>query len=227
MTIQTLFSKVRSRIGTSYIALFYYRVPELRGIFNLIIYNLLYANFDVGKNARVWGRFYAVMYEPHRASIKICDNLWMVSEEKRAGITFFCRCKLTTIGSGQIKIGDNVALNGSVITSKKCIEIGDNTMLAPNVIIVDSDFHIIWPPENRFKQVGDDLDEAVIIGRNVWIGMNSIILKGASIGDNSVIGAGSVVNSAIPANCIAAGNPARIVKTFDEFYAEEQLHAAK
>ena len=85
-------------------------------------------------------------------------------------------------------------------------------MLAPNVIIVDSDFHAHWPPEKRFQQVDSALDKEVIIGRNVWIGMNSIIIKGVTIGDNSIIGAGSVVTSNIPSNVIAAGSPARVVK---------------
>jgi len=53
----------------------------------------------------------------------------------------------------------------------------------------------------------------VIIGRNVWIGTNTIVLKGFHIGDNSIIGAGSVVNGHIPANVITAGSPARVIRT--------------
>ena len=56
----------------------------------------------------------------------------------------------------------------------------------------------------------------VSIGENVFIGCNSIILKGATIGDNTTIGAGSVVSGTIPANCIAAGNPARVIKRLDD-----------
>jgi|SaaInlStandDraft_6_1057023.scaffolds.fasta_scaffold47610_2 acetyltransferase-like isoleucine patch superfamily enzyme len=207
-----LIRRLRGRIGTLFIAIFYYRIPEFRGKLNLLFFNTLYPNFKTGNNPKVWGKFFIVMYDPINSSIEIGDNLWMVSEEKRSGITFFCKSKLTTIGTGVIKIGNNVALNGSVITSKKRIEIGDNTMLAPNVIIIDSDFHAHWPPENRFQQVDPALDKEVIIGRNVWIGMNSIIVKGVTIGDNSMIGAGSVVTSNIPSNVIATGSPARVVK---------------
>ena len=209
-------AKIRARVGTLYIALFYYRLPQLRGFFNMWKYNLIYSNFNVGKKSNIWGKFYIVMYEPENSSITIGNNVWMVSEEKRAGITLFSCCKLTTIRKGQIKIGNNVSLNGSVITSKKHIEIGNDSMLAPNVIIVDSDFHAIWPPQERSKQVSDDLDESVIIGNNVWIGMNSVVLKGVSIGDNSVIAAGSIVNSSIPENSVAAGNPAQVIRTFDD-----------
>ena len=56
----------------------------------------------------------------------------------------------------------------------------------------------------------------MIIGKNVWIGTGCIILKGTVIGDNSIIGAGSVVNSNIPAGCLAAGVPARVVKIVEE-----------
>lgn len=209
-------SKIRSRLGTLYIAFFYYRLPQLIGFINFLKYNLIFANFSVGKKANIWGKFYVVMYEPQKSSIIIGDNLWMVSEEKRAGITLYSSCKLTTLRNGKIKIGNNVALNGTVITSKKCIEIGSDSMIAPNVIIVDSDFHALWPPQERKKQVGDELDESVIIGKNVWIGMNTTILKGVTIGDNSLIGAGSIVTKSIPENSIAAGNPAKVLKTFDE-----------
>ncbi len=209
-------AKIRARIGTLYIAIFYYRFPQFHGILNKWKFNLIYSNFILGKKSNIWGKFYIVMYDPKNSRITIGDNLWMVSDEKRTGITLFSRCKLTTINKGQIKIGNNVALNGTIITSKKNIEIGNGSMIAPNVIIVDSDFHAIWPPEERHKQASDDEDEPVIIGKNVWIGMNSIVLKGVTIGDNSLIGAGSIVNKSIPANSFAAGSPARIIKTFND-----------
>ena len=213
MNIQIIKEKIYSRVGTTYIAIFFERLPQLIGFLYLLRYRLIYSNFVTGKSPNIWGKFYIKMYNPRKSSIQIGDNLWMVSDEKRSGLTLFCSCKLTTIADGKIVIGNNVALNGTVITSKKNIYIGDGTIIAPNVIIVDTDFHAVWPPEDRFKQVSSDLDKAVTIGNNVWIGMNSIILKGLSIGDNSVIGAGSVVNSSIPDNCIAAGNPAKVIKS--------------
>jgi acetyltransferase-like isoleucine patch superfamily enzyme len=113
-------------------------------------------------------------------------------------------------------IGDDVGLNGTSITSRsQAITIGAGTMIAPNVIIVDSDFHRPWPPGERRSYPGTELDRGVSIGRDCWIGMNAIILKGVTIGDNTIIGAGSVVVSDIPANALAAGSPARVVKTYD------------
>lgn len=88
-------------------------------------------------------------------------------------------------------------------------------MFGPNCIVTDSDFHAHWPAERRNTEPGYENDKPVRIGDNVWIGMGSIILKGVDIGDNSIIGAGSVVTRDIPANCVACGSPAKVVKTFN------------
>ncbi|MDD5593804.1 MAG: acyltransferase, partial [Candidatus Margulisbacteria bacterium] len=85
------------------------------------------------------------------------------------------------------------------------------TMIAANTVIMDSDFHAVWPPENRpLNPAQNDAD--VTIGRNAWIGVQSIILKGVTIGDNSIIAAGSVVVNDIPPNVLAGGVPAKVIK---------------
>ena len=95
--------------------------------------------------------------------------------------------------------------DGANISAAQKISIGAYTKLAPNVSIYDTNFHPI--------QQGEDVFQAeVLIGRNVWIGQNSIILPGVSIGDHSIIGANSVVDKNIPARVVAAGAPAKIVK---------------
>ena len=93
-------------------------------------------------------------------------------------------------------------------------------MLASGVYVTDSDWHDIY---NRLA-LGKT--EAVDIADNVWIGDSAIICKGLSIGENSIIGAGAVVVHSIPANCIAAGNPAQVVKHLDpaeSFTTRKQL----
>ena len=82
-------------------------------------------------------------------------------------------------------------------------------MLANGVYVTDSDWHDIYN-RNSFGKT-DPID----IADNVWIGDSAIVCKGVSIGENSIIGAGAVVVDAIPSNCVAAGNPARIVKHLD------------
>ncbi len=206
---------IRYRLSWRYIDFFYFKIPALKGKFFLSLYKFLYPNLTIGQKTKAWGKFYITMYDPINSDgyIEIGDNFGIISEESRSGITFFCRCKLAVFKNGIIKIGNNVTLNGTVITSRKQIEIGDNTIIAPNVIIMDSDFHNQWPPEKRFELSLSTNDKEIKIGKNVWIGMNSVILKGVSIGDNSIIGAGSVVSKSIPKNVIAAGNPAKVVRS--------------
>lgn len=125
---------------------------------------------------------------------------------------------------GAIRIEDNCLLCPGVrLDSASLIEIGDNCMLAAGVYITDADWHDIY---DRTRAVGTTLP--VKLGKNVWVGDSAIVCKGVSIGENSVIGAGSVVVNDIPANVIAAGNPARVVKALDTdrtLVTREQLFA--
>lgn len=86
-------------------------------------------------------------------------------------------------------------------------------MTAPNFTIVDSDFHVTWPPEKRRTSSTNSFDKEAVTGHRFWIGMNTVVLKGFRIGDNSIIGSGSVVSGDILANVLAAGNPARVIRT--------------
>ncbi|MBC8442232.1 MAG: acyltransferase [Deltaproteobacteria bacterium] len=110
-----------------------------------------------------------------------------------------------------IIIGDHVLISPGVrISAANSISIADSCMLASHVYITDSDWHGIYdrsmPPREK---------SFVVLEENVWVGDSSIICKGVTIGKNSIIGAGSVVTSDIPANVIAAGNPAKIIKQLD------------
>jgi acetyltransferase-like isoleucine patch superfamily enzyme len=189
------------------------RVCKLKGQLAQGFYRRLYPNFTIEEDAKIWGRFYVLMHTPFESQIRLGKNLHMVSDFRRSGIALFSPCKFTTTAKGAIVIGDGVQLNGVAISSRKRIEVGDGTLIAPNCIIVDSDFHAVWPPENRGHSDPSDQDEEVVIGKNVWLGLNVTVLKGARIGDNSVIAAGSVVVGEIPANVVAAGVPARVVKS--------------
>jgi acetyltransferase-like isoleucine patch superfamily enzyme len=145
------------------------------------------------------------------------DNVTIISDSRRCNAAALAHpSKFKTFSpSSKIIIGDRVGLNGTSITSRsKTITIGKDSMIAPNVIIVDSDFHISWPPEMRQQYTGIEVDGEISIGNNCWIGINSIILKGVTIGDNSIIAAGSVVIHNIPADSLAAGTPAKVVKTY-------------
>ncbi|MBU2510261.1 acyltransferase [bacterium] len=114
-------------------------------------------------------------------------------------------------GNGNISIGDYCLVSPGVrITSATSITIGNNCMIANGVYISDADWHGIY---DRLQTVGESAP--VVLKDNVWIGDSAIICKGVTIGENSIVGAGSVVARDIPDNCIAVGNPAKVVKDLD------------
>jgi len=108
-----------------------------------------------------------------------------------------------------ITVGDRVRLNGCGIQAATRIDIGDDAILG-TCTIVDTDHHAVEPAE---RHTGRVRTRPIHIGRNVWVG-GAAILKGVSIGDNSVVGLGSVVTEDVPANVVVAGNPARVVRRF-------------
>lgn len=114
-------------------------------------------------------------------------------------------------GIDGIVIGDHVLISPGVrISVAQSIRIGDSCMLASHVYITDSDWHGIYDRSLPCGEVGP-----VVLEQNVWVGDSAIVCKGVRIGENSIVGAGSVVTSDIPANVIAAGNPARVIKELD------------
>lgn len=126
------------------------------------------------------------------------------------GIIQRCLFNVSVSGSKLI-IGNNVGISGSTITVSKSIKIGDNVRIGSGCLITDTDSHqLYW--ENRLFNRGEIGEAPIVIEDNVFIGARSIILKGVTIGFGSVIGAGSVVTNDVPANYIAAGNPAKILK---------------
>jgi acetyltransferase-like isoleucine patch superfamily enzyme len=114
-------------------------------------------------------------------------------------------------GQGRIEIGDYVLMSpGSRLSASDEIVIGDSVMLANGVYITDSDWHTIHD-----RTVRDERVTPVHIGDNVWLGDHATVLKGVTIGQNSVIAARAVVTRDVPANVVVAGNPARVVRELD------------
>lgn len=112
---------------------------------------------------------------------------------------------------GRIDIGDHVLISpGTRILSSDHVRIGSNTMIAGEVYISDSDWHDVYDRTSE-----QDAHSPITLEENVWLGYGVKICKGVTIGRNSVVGAGSVVAKSLPANVIAVGNPARVVRTLD------------
>ena len=112
---------------------------------------------------------------------------------------------------GEIHIGDYALLCPGVrIDSASRVSVGPGTMFAANAYVTDADWHDLY---DRARPIG--ATAPVVLEANVWLGDSAIVCKGVTVGENSVIGAGSVVTKDVPPNCIAAGNPARVVRELD------------
>ena len=187
---------------------FYEKILLFLGSFFIILNSFIYGKkLKIGKHYNIWGKVRLLI--DGNGKIEIGDRFHAVSSRNRSYITIFSPCHLTSIHGGKIKIGNHVGLNGNTIVSRKLIKIGDDTMIGPNTMILDSDGHNLAPN----KRWGNSPDaEEIIIENNCWIGMNCIIMKGVRIGKNSVIGAGSVVVKDCEPNSVYAGNPAKKIK---------------
>ena len=139
-------------------------------------------------------------------------------------VSCYAGCSFAIGANGTCTIGDYSLVNGALIMAEERIEIGAYCLISWNVGIADSDFHPNEPAQRRQDALAlapflkdrparpAIRTAPVIIKDNVWIGMNAVILKGVTIGENSVIAAGSVVTKSVPANVVVAGNPAVVVK---------------
>lgn len=131
-------------------------------------------------------------------------------------------------GGKHVHLGKNVYCNfGTTMVDDTHIYVGDYTMFGPNVTIATAGHPIL--PESR--QQGYQYNMAVHIGKNCWLGAGVIVLPGITIGDNVVIGAGSVVTKDLPDNVIAVGNPCRILREVNdhdkEYYFKDRKFEEK
>jgi acetyltransferase-like isoleucine patch superfamily enzyme len=121
----------------------------------------------------------------------------------------FQPCVLRTLAPGaRLVFGGKAGMSAAVICAGLSIEIGGGTLIGAGAMIIDNDFHAYSPQGWR----GENQTNArpVKLGREVFVGARAIILKGVTVGDRAVIGAGAVVTKDVPADHVAAGNPASI-----------------
>lgn len=110
---------------------------------------------------------------------------------------------------GVLEIGTNVFINsGTMIGATRLVRIGDDSSIGPHCMLMDSAFHRLEP--DRRTELPES--EPIILQRNVWLGARVIVLPGVTIGEDSVIAAGSVVTKAVPSGVIAGGMPAKVIR---------------
>lgn len=143
------------------------------------------------------------------------------------GLDSSIHCAIVVSETGNVRIGDFTTIRyKTLIESNKRVEIGSHVVISNNVIISDNTSHPVDPKARRkmtLAREGTDLwswkyslDSPICIKDNVWIGRNSMILRGVTIGENSIVSAGAVVTKDVPPNSLCYGNPA-IIK--DKKYA--------
>lgn len=193
---------------------------RLRRAINLCwrFYNLIKLNtygINHGKHTVIHGHF--GLYLAENAFVRIGDFFYCSSGKHLNPLCRNIQANITINKNAILCIGNNVGMSSPTIWAHISITIGNNVMLGANVTIMDSDAHSLNYKERRILTLDKSKkhDKPIVIEDDVFIGMNSIILKGVTIGARSIIGAGSVVTESIPADCIVAGNPAKIIRTLN------------
>ncbi|MBN1186298.1 MAG: acyltransferase [Bacteroidales bacterium] len=166
----------------------------------------------IGKSCRFSGIPRIVRFPKSQIIIGKNCNFKSYSGSNLVGINH--KCNIVTLNSkAKITVGDNSGFSGVVIAAAQRIIIGNNVLLGANVTVTDTDWH---SSKSKNRNISSDVNvKPIYIENNVWIGLNSVVLKGVKIGENSIITPNSVVHKDIPANCIAGGNPCIVIKQID------------
>jgi maltose O-acetyltransferase len=150
----------------------------------------------LGKRVRVWGRPAIGVW----GRLVVGDRVMLISTPVRTELSV----------GGTLEIGERTFINyGCSIGASELVRIGPRCSLGTHAILMDNDFHTI-DPERRQQRPAS---QPIVLEENVWLGARVIVLKGVTIGADSVIGAGSVVTRDIPPRSVAVGAPARVVRS--------------
>ena len=177
-------------------------------------------NIKYGKNFRVFNHLYLKIHVG--ALVQIGNNCTIMSG---AGLNPLSRNIKTCIYVGKkatLKLGNDVGVSSSTLWVKESVSIGNSVAIGADCIIMDTDAHNLdWKIRcsEETNEYGESVDMVtaasapIVIEDNVLVGARCIILKGVTIGARSIIGSGSIVTKDIPSDCIAAGNPCKVIKS--------------
>lgn len=176
----------------------------------------LYVKYLMAK-FRLWGRVrfngFTIVYAFSGSTIEFKGRGTVVNSAPLSNLIGLSqRTILVARHGGAITIGENAGISGATIYAMERITIGNGVLIGANCKIIDNDFHPLRAELRNPQKVEDIKKRPIVIGDGCFIGANSIILKGTTLGRNCVVGAGSVVCGTFPDNVIIAGNPAKVVK---------------
>ena len=161
-----------------------------------------------GKNIQIPSK---VSWLIRGARITIGDNFYLSSGNGVNPIASNLQADVYVEPGATLTIGNNVGMSSTRLWIHESARIGNNVKIGGCVLITDTDAHPMDYMARRSSNEGTK-SAPVVIEDDVWVGAHCIILKGVTIGARSIIGAGSVVTKSIPADCVAAGNPCRVIK---------------
>lgn len=163
----------------------------------------------LGKNIQIPGKLSLVLGGGN--SIRIGDNFYFSSGDAINPISSNLQGAIYLEEGASLTIGNNVGMSSTRLWIHGSVIIGDNVKIGACALITDTDAHPMDYMARRTTNEGTK-SASIVIEDDVWVGAHSIILKGVTIGARSVVGAGSVVTRSIPADCVAAGNPCRVIR---------------
>lgn len=189
----------------------YVRIPHSRAASIIVAKDVI---INLAKSAHIQvlkGRFLIGEYDAstrqrtRKTEITLADNAQLTLH---GDVILYEGVGVRITEGARLSIGDHTYINRSAsIDCTQEITIGDYCAISDNVQILDSDFHPI-----TYNGETSTMSKPVHIGNHVWIGRSAIILKGVTIGDGAIVGAGSVVTRDVPARCLVAGNPAKVIR---------------
>ena len=162
----------------------------------------------LGKNIQIPGKVHWLI---RGGKVCIGDNLYFSSGDAVNPIGSNLQGAIYVEGGASLTIGNDVGMSSTRMWIHDSIKIGDHVKIGGCVLMADTDAHPIDFNVRRSSNKGTK-SAPIVIEDDVWIGAHCIILKGVTIGARSIIGAGSIVTKSIPADCVAAGNPCKVIK---------------
>ena len=182
------------------------------GHWNILKFHML--GISLGSNSKIYGKVY--IHVGNNSQISIGSHFAIRSGRNFNPLCSNSICSIEVSDNAQLKIGDYSGISGGSLWITDCLTIGNHVNIGANCMIMDGDIHSTDWKARQMEHISSGecnfKHKPITIGDDVWIGGNCIILKGVTIGARSIIGAGSVVTKDIPSDCIAAGNPCKVIR---------------